>query len=362
MDPDMPEAYLNRGEVLTLLGRSEEAAADIREARSLLYERDSEAAATQETPAAGEGYEDLTRLFDDELDFEDDQYDYVFSDDSLAAETLQDITSSRSAQTGISAIVEYLDGTREEIPWAFPFEPDDDSITLRRDEEGDEETVSLERLACVRLTRAPADCPRNKDSRCHVEIIETIDGNIYHEAIHPEQKRGTILFGFSTKKETRFKYTLIPRHNIKKRFQRRHLGQILLDRQLVTPEVLQGVLREHNELKKVKLGQIIAEQAKLIHSAVEREIQKAYENKGQQLRVGEILLKAGLVDEVQVDKALAHQKRLQNRKLGLFLVEKGILQEKDLYQALAEKFRIPFVDLRSMKGSKKIRLFSKICG
>ena len=57
--------------------------------------------------------------------------------------------------------------------------------------------------------------------------------------------------------------------------------------------------------------------------------------------------------QVEIEQALAHQKKLHNRKLGHFLVEKGILQEKDLYLALAEKFRIPFADLRQQKGSKK---------
>ena len=68
----------------------------------------------------------------------------------------------------------------------------------------------------------------------------------------------------------------------------------------------------------------------------------------------EILLDAGLVTEEQVLDALEYQERLQSQKIGQFLIEKGILQEREVYMALAEKFRIPFVDLRRQKVSKKI--------
>lgn len=187
-----------------------------------------------------------------------------------------------------------------------------------------------------------------------MEVIETIDGNIYHELIHPEQNQKNVLFGFSTKEDTRFKYTLIPIINIKKRFQRRHLGQILLEKDLITDDVLKNALNEHNELKKIKFGKILAEKANLLESAVESEIQKAYTETKGKYKIGEILLNAGLVNEKQIQQALEYQKRLHNRKLGSFLIEKGILQEKDVCNALSEKFRIPFVDLRHQKGSKKV--------
>jgi len=300
-------------------------------------------------------YEDLTLDADDELDFEDDLYDYVFSDDTLESDNLlEKVSTPQTTKTGAAAILEYLNGKRQEVPWTYLFEPTEDEITLVHDEGAEPEIVSIEQLSCIRLSRVPSGFARNKDDQCHVEIIETFDGNIFYESIHPVQNQENILFGFSTKKDTRFKYTIIPLHNIKKRSQRRHLGQILLDKKLITNVALQNVLDEHSELKKIKFGRVLAEHAKILYSAVEHEIQKAYEKPHQQLKVGEILLNAGLVSEEQIVSALAHQKRLQNRKLGNFLIEKGILQEKDVCMALAEKFRIPFVDLRHQKGSKKV--------
>jgi type IV pilus assembly protein PilB len=45
---------------------------------------------------------------------------------------------------------------------------------------------------------------------------------------------------------------------------------------------------------------------------------------------------------------------MKSTKLGEFLVEKGILNERELFISLAEKFRIPFIELRQCKVSRKI--------
>jgi len=359
LDPHYSEAYHSRGEVFARLGRRDEADADIQKAKSLKSNksRNKNHKVVQNINLNNieNVYEDLTLDADDELDFEDDLYDYVFSDDTLESDNLlEKVSTPQTTKTGAAAILEYLNGKRQEVPWTYLFEPTEDEITLVHDEGAEPEIVSIEQLSCIRLSRVPSGFARNKDDQCHVEIIETFDGNIFYESIHPVQNQENILFGFSTKKDTRFKYTIIPLHNIKKRSQRRHLGQILLDKKLITNVALQNVLDEHSELKKIKFGRVLAEHAKILYSAVEHEIQKAYEKPHQQLKVGEILLNAGLVSEEQIVSALAHQKRLQNRKLGNFLIEKGILQEKDVCMALAEKFRIPFVDLRHQKGSKKV--------
>ncbi len=361
LDPRYHQAYHNRSLVLALLGRDDEAAADIRKAKSLKTSSAKNNKQKSTNPVQKIDlkkfeniYDDLTLDADDELDFDDDLYDYVFSDDTLESDSLlAGLTTSQTKKNGYPAILEYVDGKREEVPWTYLFEPTENELTLVYDEEAKPTIISLEQLSCIRLARVPSQFSRNKDANCHVEVIETFDGNIYYEAIHPVQHHKNVLYGFSTKNDSRFKYTLIPHINIKKRSQRRHLGQILLEKDLITDDDLQHVLDEHNDLKKVKFGKIISEQAKILYSAVEFEIQKAYEDPNQKLKIGEILINAGLVSEEQINQALAHQKKLQNRKLGHFLIEKGILQEQEVCMALAEKFRIPFVDLRKQKGSKK---------
>ena len=362
-NPKYTEAYQYRGHVLAKLGRIDEAKEDLRIMKSLQAEGEVENPPVSSTTpqkmkidmqSVDDVLEDLTDYSDDELDFEDDLYDYAFSDDTYDSDSLlESLVSSEEDEEGIPAILEYVNGEREEVPWAYLFEPTEDEITLVEDQDEEGKIVFFDQLICIRLSRPPAGCPKSKDEACHVEIIETIDGNIFHEAIPAAQNLKNVLFGFSTKEDTRFNYTLIPLANIKKRFQRRHLGQIIVDKKLLTSQDLKNALEEHNELKKIKFGRVLAEHAKLLQPAVESEIQKAYSGPNKGRKIGEILLEAGLVNEDQIQEALAYQKRLHNRKLGSFLIEKGILQEKDVCVALAEKFRIPFVDLRHEKGSKK---------
>lgn len=359
LDPQYSAAYQCRSEVLARLGRKDEADADIQKVKSLkaakLRNNGIKNIQKFNLNTVQDVYENLTQDANDELDFDTDLYDYAFSGDTLESDDLlENLATPQTKKTGFTSILEYLNGNRQEVPWTYLFEPTQNELTLVHAEGAEPEIISIEQLSCIHLSKLPAGFPRNKDETCHVEIIETFDGNIFHEFIHPEQSQANVLFGFSTKTDTLFKYTLIPRHNIKKRFQRRHLGQILLDKNLISDVALKNVLVEHKELKTIKFGRILAAHAKILYSAVESEIQKAYENPQQQLKIGEILLKAGLVNEEQILAALTQQKKLQNRKLGNFLIEKGILQEKDVCLALAEKFRIPFVDLRQQKGSKKV--------
>lgn len=360
------EAFRSRGEVLYMLGRVAEADADLLRAKSL-QEGAGAGTSTKATrkvekydlASVHNLYDDLLAVGDpvgdDAMDFGSGRYDYVFSDDALESDTLlASVTAGQGHQSDFPAILEYLDGRREEAPISRLFGPGPDEISLSRTGDGAERIISLEQLSCIRLARVPADFARNKDAGCQVEVIETIDGNIYHESIHPEQVLKNVLYGFSTKNDSRFKYTLIPRTSIRKRFQRRHLGQILLDRNLIAWEVLEQALAEHGELKKVKFGQIIAQEAKILYSAVEFEIQRAYQDNRQGLKIGEILLNAGLVTQEQIKAALEQQERLKAKKLGQFLIEKGILQEREVYMALAEKFRVPFVDLRQQKVTRTI--------
>lgn len=369
LDPLNTGAAFGRGEAEKRLSRASQADADNRQAGRNKTSSGPDAPGAENRRKSPPGVKKIDvrlceNLYDnlllddgkDELDFHDNLYDYVFTDDLLESDNLLvNLTADeRTKKSGVAAIIEYLDGRRQEVPWTYLFEPTDDELTLVHAEGAEPEIVSLDQLSRIRLSRPPAGFARNKDDNCHVEVIETCDGNIFYESIHPVQVHKHILYGFSTKNDTRFKYTLIPVHNIKKRLQRRHLGQILVDRSLITSVGLKNALDEFNMEKQMKFGRLLAAHANLLYSAVEAEIQAAYREPGQKLKIGEILLNAGLVNQEQIDSALKHQKKIKDKKLGHFLVEKGILQEKDVCMALAEKFRIPFVDLRSLKGSKKV--------
>jgi hypothetical protein len=65
------------------------------------------------------------------------------------------------------------------------------------------------------------------------------------------------------------------------------------------------------------------------------------------VRIGEMLLGAGLISEQQLSQALEEQKR-SGRRLGRVLIESGLIEETRLARLLAEQLGIELIDLRSL--------------
>ena len=61
-------------------------------------------------------------------------------------------------------------------------------------------------------------------------------------------------------------------------------------------------------------------------------------------KLGELLKEAGLIDDFQLQSALAHQ-RNWGGKLGAILVEMEFLKEEDVAKVIAEKLKTPYADL-----------------
>ena len=62
------------------------------------------------------------------------------------------------------------------------------------------------------------------------------------------------------------------------------------------------------------------------------------------LRIGEILIKHGVISEAQLYEALEVQKT-KKKMLGSILIEKGFISEEDLLQVLSREYLLTFVDL-----------------
>jgi type IV pilus assembly protein PilB len=67
-----------------------------------------------------------------------------------------------------------------------------------------------------------------------------------------------------------------------------------------------------------------------------------------QPRLGDILVQAGLIDELQLHTALAEQERWGNR-LGVALVKLGMIDEQELLRALSRKLGAPAVRLQGKR-------------
>ncbi len=367
IDPAYPDPYQNRGEILILQGRLVEGNADLHKAKmlrsGLLKKRDKTAG-----PVSKFDLREIESIYDSTFDdepeagrndtvaFDSDFYDSVFSDDAIETQELREgLADETSGAVGTPAVIEFLGGGREEVTRLLLFDPTPDEITIIDEHPGSgRRVIPMHEISCLRLARIPDDCTVPPASSCRVEIIETWDGNIYHEYIPPEPYLKSGLLGLSTKENTRLSYSFFPSESIKLRYQDRYLGDILLEKRFLTDEILQKAIEEQQMIRDMRLGKILARQANILYSTIESAIRKAKDEGKTGLRTGEILLDAGLVNEDQVLEALELQEKMKSTKLGEFLVEKGILNERELFISLAEKFRIPFIELRQCKVSRKI--------
>ena len=76
------------------------------------------------------------------------------------------------------------------------------------------------------------------------------------------------------------------------------------------------------------------------------------------MRLGEILVKKGMITEAQLHDALLSQK-LTSGFLGTILVSKGVIGQRQLVEALSEQFDLPLIDLKTQQVDMELsRKFS----
>jgi len=79
---------------------------------------------------------------------------------------------------------------------------------------------------------------------------------------------------------------------------------------------------------------------------------------GKNLRIGYILVEAGLISAAQVEQALKQQDKARGELLGAALIRLGFVSEKELAMALSRQLSIPFFSMENwpglMAGAKKL--------
>src|ERR1043166_4588240 len=70
-------------------------------------------------------------------------------------------------------------------------------------------------------------------------------------------------------------------------------------------------------------------------------------------RIGDLLVREGLISREQLDKALQEQKQSGTR-VGYNLVKLGFIKELELTKMLAKQYKMPAVDLSKFSADPKI--------
>ncbi|MDD5168751.1 MAG: ATPase, T2SS/T4P/T4SS family [Syntrophales bacterium] len=192
-----------------------------------------------------------------------------------------------------------------------------------------------------------------EEDKWPVEEITTTVGKKYKVFVIDEGRYSSGFFGMSTWSNSRYRMIFFTTQGIKRRCQIRPVGEILQEQGTITNDRIEKVLEEQEKLKNQRVGEIIAFHNDLAPETIEETIEKARkEGKAPRIRVGDILIEAGLVTKEQVEMALSRQDAGKKKKVGELLIEKGFISEDQLLNALATKFRMRIVDLANHVPSK----------
>ncbi|MDR3671306.1 MAG: GspE/PulE family protein [Holophaga sp.] len=136
-------------------------------------------------------------------------------------------------------------------------------------------------------------------------------------------------------------------HGINAREEKASLGDILMDTGVLASQGLARGLEEQAAKRSTNLGEILIAQKKVKVEALAEAAATQLDGgtKGRRLRIGEILVEAGLAREEDIATALEEQKKQRGKRIGEVLVDMGLVSEVQMAKALSKKFNIPFVDL-----------------
>ena len=271
------------------------------------------------------------------------EIDDLFNETTGESEEFEDISISSSVY---EPVLVGLAEKKLETRLEKAFYPRHDTEIAVRDADGNSFILPIEDLQFLAFVNRPLQL-HNLNTNNFAELIETFSGASFKVHIPHGQNFEMGFFGVTVNSADRYKYIFFSFNNIRIRYQLRPIGEIIVEKCLVSEELLQNVLAKQNHLRGLRLGEIIAKRANLPPHKVETTLQQAWHERSDDNRPqsGDILIEAGLVSPRVVEQSLAIQKKLRCMKVGKLLVEMGYINENQIYEILAEKFRKRLVSL-----------------
>jgi type II secretory ATPase GspE/PulE/Tfp pilus assembly ATPase PilB-like protein len=147
---------------------------------------------------------------------------------------------------------------------------------------------------------------------------------------------------YPVEKELPFRCLYVYRHGVLSREKDAPLGAMLVSAGVLGRGQVDQAVAAQVAARTVPIGKILVEMKKVDKETLD---EAAELQSRKRLRIGQVLVEAGLVSEADIEQALSEQKKRKGKRLGEMLVELGILRERDLAMTLAAKFDLPLVNL-----------------
>jgi type II secretory ATPase GspE/PulE/Tfp pilus assembly ATPase PilB-like protein len=122
------------------------------------------------------------------------------------------------------------------------------------------------------------------------------------------------------------------------------LGEMLVEKQVVSADALALALSRQEVLRNGRVGTYLTERA--IISTEDLMLALRAQEKRPNVRLGEILIEAGLITPDQLAAALTIQAGSRGRRIGEILIEMGAVSMRLIQFAMSDKLGIPYVNVR----------------
>ena len=125
------------------------------------------------------------------------------------------------------------------------------------------------------------------------------------------------------------------------------IGQLLVERKLASPELVNAALKKQLEMRSRRLGEYltsnqIVSQAQLAAALKQQRAQPVR-------KLGETLVELGFLSPEELAEALAVERQNRTIPLGQILTQMGVVDADMIQNVMAAKLGIPFVNLRALE-------------
>ena len=253
-----------------------------------------------------------------------------------------------------NVVVELMDGRTITSVLARPFVPDENQIVVKLEDSLDIYSFLLPQICCVLMM--PDVLPPEfigKEGGAE-EVITTTDKK-YQVTLIKDQKARNGFYALCKESGNLNALAFFTHHGVKSRRQEKLIGELLQTEGFVTSTTIKEALEEQKKLRERRLGDILTEDHGIFRENIENAVEKAY-REGRvtpRMKIGEILINAGLVTNDAIEEALKNQDNGKKKKIGTLLIERGVITEDQLLMVLALKFRLRFVDLDRITPTKQ---------
>lgn len=210
---------------------------------------------------------------------------------------------------------------------------------------GSKSVIAAEQIAYIGYHRLPGEPPPVAAPHAQRYKIHTAGGKLFRVLIDSSAETYPVGFmAVATAENPEFKALFFYKHAVNAREKDVPIGEMLVGGGAVAPGQIAQAVGYQQVQRSVPIGEILVEQRKVSSNAI---AEAAALQQRKRMRIGEVLIEAGLATADDISNALQEQKKRRGKRLGEVLVELGIISEVVLAQTLAKKFEIAFLDLDS---------------